>query len=310
MWVMDTATVLRRADLNLLPALAALLEQRHVTRAAQTIGIGQPAMSSALARLRRLFGDPLLVSRGRVLELTPLGQALLEPVHEVLAGLEHLLTVTPSFDPRTDSRSFTIAASDYVTLVLLRPLLEQLYRDAPGIAVTVMPVNLTTPLGVERAQLDLAILPAEVVGDRMSAMRRRALFTDHYVPAVWSRNQEIGETLDRDDMHRLPYVRYHDEGSGPAYIDVQLAALGITPRVALTTLSFAVLPSLLPGTQFFGFVHSRLLRLSHLDRDLRILTTPIQLDPIAQHMYWHPTRHTDPAHHWLRERITTLAANL
>jgi DNA-binding transcriptional LysR family regulator len=134
---LDASTVLRRAGLNLLPALAALLEQRHVTRAAESIWIGQPAMSSALARLRRLFGDPLLVRRGRVLELTPMGQALLEPVHDVLASLEHLLTVSPDFDPRTDNRSFTVAASDYVTLVLLRPLSEELYRDAPGLAVNV-----------------------------------------------------------------------------------------------------------------------------------------------------------------------------
>jgi LysR family transcriptional regulator, nod-box dependent transcriptional activator len=126
----DTSSVLRRIDLNLVPALAALLDQRHVTRAAETLGIRQPAMSAAPARLRRLFGDPLLVRIGRVLELTPMGQALVEPVHDILAGLDNLLTITPAFDPKVDNRSFTIGASDYITLVLLRPLLEQLYHEA------------------------------------------------------------------------------------------------------------------------------------------------------------------------------------
>jgi LysR family nod box-dependent transcriptional activator len=307
---MDASTVLRRADLNLIPALAALLDQRHVTRAAETIGIGQPAMSSALARLRRLFGDPLLVRHGRVLELTPMGQALLEPVHDVLAGLEHLLTITPAFDPRNDSRSFTIAASDYVTLVLLRPLLEELYREAPGITVNVVPVDLATPVVIERAQIDLAVIPRQTMTSRMPHIQHRELFTEQYVPVVWKENREIGDTLDRDDMQRLSYVCYHDESSGPALIDTQLAALGIEPRVALTTLSFALVPLLLPGTQFYGFVQKRLLQQSHLRRDLRILTTPIPIDPIVQHMFWHPVMHSDPAHHWLRERIAALAANM
>ena len=307
---MDASTVLRRADLNLLPALAALLEQRHVTRAAESIGIGQPAMSSALARLRRLFGDPLLVRRGRVLELTPMGQALLEPVHDVLASLERLLTVSPDFDPRTDHRSFTVAASDYVTLVLLRPLFEELYRDAPGVAVNVMPINSATTLAVERGHVDLAILPRQVASARMSTMRHRELFTDRYLPAVWSQNRDVDDVLDRDTMERLPYVCYRAEGGGDAYIDIQLAALGIHPRIALTTLSFAVIPSLLPGTQLLGFVHERLLRQSHLRRELRVLTTSISFEPIVETMYWHPVRHSDSAHHWLRERITTLAANL
>ena len=171
--------MLRRTDLNLIPALCALLDQRHVTRAAETLGIGQPAMSAALARLRRIFDDPLLVRRGRTLELTPLGQALVEPVHDVLAGLEHLLTTTPAFDPTTDHRSFTIAASDYVTLVLLQPLLADLNRQAPKLEVNVVPVNLSTPSAVERAQIDLAIVPTQTMNRAVSHLHQRRLFTRH-----------------------------------------------------------------------------------------------------------------------------------
>ena len=307
---MDASTVLRRADLNLIPALAALLDQRHVTRAAESVGIGQPAMSSALARLRRLFGDPLLVRRGRVLELTPMGQALIEPVHEVLAGLEHLLTITPAFNPASDSRSFTIAASDYVAIVLLRPLLEELHRDAPGVAVNIVPVSLATTVALERAQLDLAVIPRQSMTSRAPHIQRQKLFTEHYVPAVWTQNREIADTLDRAAMQRLGYVRYRDEANEPALIDSQLAAMGIEPTVALTTLSFALIPLLLPGTRFFGFVHKRLLRLAYLGRELRILTTPVVTDPIEEYMYWHPVTHHDPAHRWLRERVTSLAANI
>jgi LysR family transcriptional regulator, nod-box dependent transcriptional activator len=306
----DVSSVLRRADLNLVPALAALLDERHVTRAAETLGIGQPAMSAALARLRRLFGDPLLVRNGRVLELTPMAQALVEPVHDILAGLDHLLTITPAFDPTVDSRSFTIAASDYVTLVLLRPLLDRLHDEAPGVAVNVVPVNLSTSVAVERAQVDLAIIPSQYMTSLAPYIQRRLLFTEQYVPVVWKHNREVADTLEREAMQRLSYVCYSDQTCGPALIDRTLASLGIEPRTALTTVSIALVPVLISGTQFFGFVQRRLLKQTHVRHELRTLHTSIQIDPIVQKMYWHPVLQRDPAHQWLRERIIALAANI
>jgi LysR family transcriptional regulator, nod-box dependent transcriptional activator len=307
---MDVCSGLRRADLNLIPVLAVLLDQRHVTRAADTLGIGQPAMSSALARLRKLFGDPLLVRNGRVLELTPMGQALVEPVHDALAGLDHLLTIKPAFDPKADSRSFTIAASDYVTLVLLRPLLEQLHHESPGVAVKVVPVNLSTSVAIERAQIDLAIIPNQYMTSQAPYIQHRELFTEQYVPVVWKQNREVDVTLECEAMHRLSYVCYYDQTCGPALVDRALASLGIEPRTALATASITLVPVLISGTQFFGFVQKRLLHQSHIRHDLRTLRTPIQIEPIIENMYWHPIRHRDPAHQWLRERIITSAANV
>jgi len=306
---MDSSRPLRRIDLNLIPALAALLDQRHVTRAAETLGIRQPAMSAALARLRRLFGDPLLVRNGRVLELTPMGQALVEPVHDILAGLDNLVTITPAFDPKVNNRSFTIGASDYITLVLLRPLLEQLHHEAPGIAVNVVPVNLSTPVAVERAQIDLAIIPGEFMTSQASYIQRQELFTEDYVPVVWKHNREVDETLELAAMQRLSYVCYYDQTCGPALVDRTLARLGIKPRTALTTVSIALVPVLIAGTQFYGFAQQRLLHQCHVRHELRTLRTSIQIDPIVEYMYWHPVLQRDPAHHWLRERIISLAAN-
>ncbi|WP_375502486.1 LysR family transcriptional regulator [uncultured Jatrophihabitans sp.] len=307
---MDVSATLRRADLNLLLPLNALLEHRHVTRAAEAVGIGQPAMSAALGRLRRLFDDPLLVRSGRVLELTPMGQALLEPVRAALTGLEQLFVTTPRFDPAVDFRTFTVVASDYVTLVLLRPLLELLYREAPGVAVNVVPVDGATAVNLERSQVDLVIMPRELKDIRMAGFPHRALFTDRYVPAVWSQNRDVGDILDRDAIVRLPYIQYNPVGGNAAYVDVQLRELGIEPKVALSTLSFTLVPALLPGTPLFAFVHERLVAASHVRRDLKILKTSVQLAPIVETMYWHPVLHSDPAHQWLREQVATLAANL
>ena len=103
---------LKSVDLNLLVTLDALLAERNVTRAAERLSIGQPAASAALRRLRRVFGDPLLVRRGRVMELTPLAQTLIIPVRDVLQEIDGLLSVRPEFNPACDQCSFSVLASD------------------------------------------------------------------------------------------------------------------------------------------------------------------------------------------------------
>ena len=98
-------------DLNLLVALDALLTERNVTRAAERVFIAQPAMSRALARLRRQFDDPLLIRVGRELRLTPVAQALIEPVRDALLQVQAALGTRPAFDPARSQRVFPVATT-------------------------------------------------------------------------------------------------------------------------------------------------------------------------------------------------------
>ncbi len=307
---MDPSAALRRLDLNIVVPLNALLTERHVTRAAESVGIGQSAMSAALARLRRTFDDPLLVRNGRVHELTPMGQCLVEPVRAVLAGFEQMIVARPHFDPATDARTFTVVASDYVTLTLLRPLLERLYEEAPRVAVNVIPVDASTDTLLERSQADLVIMPTAVASPSLLTFPHQTLYEDRYVAAVWNQHREVGDELTVEQLSELRYVRYNATHGGAAFVDIQLAQLGIAPNVALSTLSFTLVPSLLPGTSLFAFVHERLVRSSANRRDLKVLEPPVPLLPIVETMFWHPVLHDDPAHHWLRECVRTLAANV
>ncbi len=307
---MDPSVAVRRLDLNIVVPLNALLTERHVTRAAESVGIGQSAMSAALARLRRTFDDPLLVRNGRVHELTPMGQCLVEPVRAVLAGLEQLVVARPHFDPATDERTFTVVASDYVTLTLLRPLLECLYDEAPRIAVNVIPVDASSDTLLERSQADLVIMPKELATPSLLHFPHQALYEDRYVAAVWNQHREVGDRLYVEQLTQLRYVRYNATHGQSAFVDIQLARLGIVPTVALSTLSFTLVPSLLPGTSLFAFVHERLVRSPANRRAIKVLEPPVPLLPIVETMFWHPVLHDDPAHHWLRERVRTLAANI
>jgi DNA-binding transcriptional LysR family regulator len=118
-------------DLNLLVALGALLEERNLTRAGEKTNMSQPAMSGALARLRRHFDDELLVRDGRQYQLTPLAHRLLPDVRDALRQVERTLEARPEFD-LASTRTFSLAMSDYAVTVLVDPLLRRVQELAPG----------------------------------------------------------------------------------------------------------------------------------------------------------------------------------
>src|SRR5919108_3554756 len=126
---------LRRFDLNLVLSLHALLHTRNVTQAGDWLGVTQPAMSSDLRRLRQMFGDELLVRSGREYRLTALGSALVEPLGQAIADIERALTLRPSFDPRRDARTFSVAMSDHVMALLLPGVAARLPSEAPNVTI-------------------------------------------------------------------------------------------------------------------------------------------------------------------------------
>src|SRR5579883_656646 len=151
---------LRKYDLNLLVALDALLRYRSVTRAGERIGLTQSAMSGELRRLRRMFGDPLLVRVGREYQLTALASELIEPVQDVIARIERTIGHRTSFNPAAESRRFSVAMSDYAMLLLLQPLLRRVGLEAPGITVEVHPFEEQIPRLLGQRTADLVIGPA------------------------------------------------------------------------------------------------------------------------------------------------------
>src|SRR5258706_461364 len=126
---------LASVDLNLLVAFDALLTERHVTRAGERVGLSQPAMSNALARLRALFDDPLFVRNAGRMEPTTRAAALAEPVRGALLQLQTALEGAGPFDPATARRRFVLASADFTELLLLPRLIERLDRHAPHIDI-------------------------------------------------------------------------------------------------------------------------------------------------------------------------------
>lgn len=297
---------LRRVDLNLLLSLDALLRERSVTRAAERLSVSQPAMSSTLARLRRLFDDPLLVRSGNTLLPTPFAESLSDRLPHVLAQIDELVNRQPSFDPTTDTRVFTVAASDYITLLVLRPLVARLAADAPGVRLHVEPVNRDYPQQLREDRLDLLFLPQEVIVP-MHGLSSQAVFLDRFVCAVSVDHPEVGASVSIEQLQTLPYLAYRAHGLS-SNVDRQLDELGVSRAVEMTTEHFVIAPLLLSGTNMICMLHERLGIELERSAGIRLLEPPVVLRPVTQAIFWHPRRDVDPGHRWLRDRVTEITS--
>jgi LysR family nod box-dependent transcriptional activator len=304
------ARPLASVDLNLLVALDALLSERSVTRAGARLSLSQPATSHALARLRVLFDDELLVRSGRTMTLTGFAQALREPVRAVLAQIEQTLATRPAFDPATDERAFRVFANDYVTIVLLAPLLRALATEAPGVRLEVVS-NFSSLRGLLHDDgLDLVIAAGEFPA--AAELPGQTLFADRFVVAAGDGLAgELGPRLTRRQLAELPYLVYR-QGGAQSHADLQLDALGVPRNPVVTVESFVLVPHLLRGTRMITMLQQRLIAALGQTGGTGLLHArpPVALAPITERMYWHPRAAGDPAHRWLRERLVAVATDL
>jgi len=291
---------LTNVDLNLLVSLRALLQERNVTRAAQIIGVSQPAMSNALARLRRQFGDDLLVREGRGLALTPVARELRYAVEPALAMVERALRMQASFDPASTTQTFRIAASDYGMSLLSAPL-RGLERVAPSVVVELIQVNRDFVRDSESVmrQLDLMVAPRAFLGGYPNV----PVSSERWVAVADAETTDLVDSLAEEDLRGRSLVGlFHDLGSG-AHIERLLTVRGIKPAGAVNVEAFSMVPSLVEGTDRIGFLPLSMARRLQPGYAIRLLEIPFQLEPLVECIYWHPSAERDPAHMWLRRLL-------
>lgn len=299
---------LYNVDLNLLLALDALLAEENVTRAAQRISIGQPAMSAALNRLRKLFGDELLVRSGTGMEPTALARGLKAPVADVIASIQALLALGGDFDPQADQRTFTIMASDYVGFVLLRPLIKQLATTAPQVRWRIYPVTPDFARLLHRGLVDAAIVPREIVAAD-AQLEQAQLFVDRYVFAVDVDHPDVSDTVTATQLADMGRLAAHDSRL-PALGEQQLAEIGLEPAIELSAPTSLLAPHLLAGTRMIALMLERLVHHFSKNVGIRAVEPPFQLKSVAECLYWSPRQEDVPAHRWLREQIELAAREL
>ncbi len=301
---------LRNIDLNLLVVLDALLSERNVSRAGQRIGLSQSAMSAALARLREVFHDPLLVRVGRELALTRNAEELVVPLRETLAHIEQTLLQRRDFDPKTDERTFSISASDYAGLVLLTHFVRAIAMEAPNITVHLLPRSREPARILKTGHVDIVIEPSELFGE--TEFPSSPLLADRWLCAVDEKNPHVKKnTMSQKKFLELPHLVY---GIGVDrqlnLADQHLAQLGVKRRIDVTVESFLLVPFLIQGTHLVSLVLERAAKRLAQTTHIKTLEPPFELPDIHERMYWHPRHTTDSGHRWLRERLQAIAADL
>ncbi|MDL5156344.1 LysR family transcriptional regulator [Actinomycetospora termitidis] len=301
-------TRLVNLDLNLLLSLRALLAERNVTRAAAALGLSQPAVSAALARLRRHFGDELLTRVGNRYELTALAALLVDRTETAVAGIERVFSAAPDFDPAATTREFTLLVSDYATSVLGAPLAAAFAEAAPAARLRLSPHRPDDIAGaVDRLRVvDGLLVPHGFVDD----LPYLDLYSDHWVVAVATTNSRVGETVTLDDLAALPWVTVYHRPTAFTPAAQQLRAHGIEPRTQVVVESFLPIPDLIAGTDRVALLQGRLAARLRPDDGVRVLPCPFSASKLVEAMWWHPMYDTDPAHRWLRALLAEVGAGL
>lgn len=295
-------------DLNLLVALGALLEDRNLTRAGARIGLSQPAMSAALARLRKHFGDELLEREGRGYRLTELGGQLLPTVQEALRQMEATMDRSPEFDPADSDREFSIAASDYTVSILADPLLRRVKQAAPGIRLQLHPIPTDMSFsahGIAKHDVVVGPLGYDFPGRRME------LFRDRFVCVVDPANPRLRDgKLTLEDVSELPHAVATFGHEQPTPADRKLDALGIPRHVQVTVVGWLTVPFVVAGTGLLAIVPERLARRVADTVPLAIVDPPFGRVDLVETAFWHPSRAADPAARWLLRTLQETAEGL
>ncbi|WP_178082621.1 MULTISPECIES: LysR family transcriptional regulator [unclassified Pseudomonas] len=290
---------LRRIDLNLLVILDALLSEQHVTRAAERLHLSQPAVSHALARLRDLLGDPLLVRAGSGLVPTARALELAAPLAEILAQVQSLLAPN-IFDPASARRTFRLAMSDYGAAIILPGLIRTLRAEAPGIDLQISHASREGMVeGLLNGDIDLA---AGVLPELPGELRSTPLFEERYVCLLDRQSLPAGGVLDLPTYLSRPHVLLEMRGSGTPEIERTLTALRERRRVAISLPHWSVAPQFISGTDLILTVASRALNEVD-DESLIVVPPPFEIAPFTFVSAWHKRRGGDQALNWLNRRI-------
>ncbi len=291
-------------DLNLLTVFDAVLAEGGISRAAERLGLSQPAVSNALARMRKATGDRLFVRLGNTMAPTPYAQGIADPIRQALTGIRIALGASQEFDPATSQRSFAIYLTDLGEAYFLPRLLERLNRVAPGVHIRILPMP---PESAEDAlrngEVDLAIGNLPDLGAGFYVQR---LFRDRYVCMVRRDHPSIGERITAKQFAAAAHAIVTPSGWGHGIIERTLIEHVLEQRIALRMQNFLVLASIVATTEMVAIVpHSVGSQLSQ-HNDVKLLPLPIAISAFDIKQCWQERFHDDRGNRWLRKQFAEL----
>lgn len=299
---------IRTVDLNLLVCLDALLAERNVTRAANRVGLSQPAMSNALARLRALFRDPLLIRSGRAMVLSTKGQHLLQSVRAAMDDIRRVLDDEPRFAPASCNHAFSLGTTDYWEFLFLPRLMRIMEGEAPAARVEVKRLvggQYEPPFDELRSgAFDIAIGFFPQIPATSPDIYQHRLCADRLVAIARATNRRGGGKISLGTYLQLGHVatKYRQAG-GTFTVDSVLEGMGRNRVARVVVPHHFTVPYVVAQTGLVGHLPEKMARALCATLPVRIFDPPIKLRPINTVMLWHARTQSEPAHSWFRSLL-------
>lgn len=297
---------MKRYDLNLLPVLEVLLRERSVSGAARCMGVGQPAMSSALARLRALFDDPILVRGARGMEPTPRALALSSRLRATLAEIETMIAPDRGFDPAAAKRVVRVSGGDYVGMTVLPGLASRLTAGAPGIDLRFRFLEKDAALvALDDGTIDLALMVNDDLAPRFAS---ETLIEETFVGVARAGHPVLDAPVTLDRFVTYGHLLVTERADATGCVDVDLAARGVQRRVAMTVPSAALVFDILKATDMVATLPRRAAERLALSGSVRTFDLPIDTARWSMRTVWATRNMTDAGLTWLRAELQAAAA--
>lgn len=307
---MRETTPFEKIDLHLIRVLHTVIAERSVSRAAVRLGMHQPAVSTALKRLRDLSGDPILVRSGSGMQPTDAALRMLEPSAEILQAAENLFTEARAFDPRSAARTFRIAASDYLDPQFLPKLVAYLKKHAPLCTVEIMALSHDVDYSGQLAHGDVDV----VVGNwpqPPAELRMAQLFADDTVCLVSQNHPAVRRGWTAEDWLAAEHIAPMPTHPGAkGVIDDALTAQGLHRKIAVRCAHFGLMPQMVASSLLVLTTGRQFCERYAAQLPVAILEPPVPLPQMRYYQLWHDRTHHSSAGTWLREAVKNVALQL
>ncbi len=290
-------------DTNLLVALDALLQTRHVERAARRLSVSPSAMSHTLARLRALLDDPILVRVGRQMAATARAQALAVPLRDGLALLERVVAAPKRFDPAAERRPLRLAAVDFAQALVVPPLHRALQREAPSVDLVVLPFQPASAAALARDEIDLGISGSRTV----TGLRSREIHREPFVCVLRRGHPALRTRLTVKRFAALDHVLISPAGKVIGSVGLALRKRGLRRRIAAVVPSFHVAAEIVAGSDAVLTCGQRSAESVRRYLALEVVAPPLPIEGFPVSMFWHERHEHDPFLAWAREQVAAAA---
>jgi len=297
-----------RYDLNLMPIFLALMEERSVTRAADRLGMTQPAVSNALTRLRAMLHDQLFIRERYGMQPTQMALELAPVIATALASVDDAIRGQQDFDPAQAERLFTIAPNSYVEFVLIPAVVARLRQRAPGIKLRL------TPFGSDLIETGVisgstAIVLGRII-DPPDSLVVQHLMQDSLACVVRADHPVIRESISPQQYQQLRHVNVLPPGRLRVGLLQTLEQRGLRREVAVSVTHFLAAPEMIAVTDYCATLPSLICHRLAGDPRLKVVPPPVDLGVFPVDMGWHVRYRHDPAHRWLRSLLSEVAREI